>query len=361
MRKFSFVGLFLFFTLLATQAETFVPFNEKNLSYMGRVEFVENQSAKIYWPGTTVTIDFIGTEVKAILKNGKNPAYFYAIIDGDDLHAKRIKPDTIKSGITLASGLSEGKHRVQLFKLDNNTTETWFYGFEINQGAKLLKSQLPSKRKIEFYGNSITAGHGVDRPAGMDDSGAEEHFNNYWTYGACTARHYNAQYSCIARSGIGVMISWGSLIMPEMYDRLNPSDPNSKWDFSRYTPDVVVINLFQNDSWLVNNPKHEQFKARFGTNKPTEAQIVGAYRNMVSSIRAQYPQASIICVLGSMDATRQGSLWPGYIEAAVKSMNDSKIYTHFFPFKKGPGHPTVAEQKDMSDDLIKFMDEHIDW
>jgi len=41
-------------------------------------------------------------------------------------------------------------------------------------------------------------------------------------------------------------------IMPEMYDGLNPADGNSKWNFNEYTPDVVVVNLFQNDSWLVN-------------------------------------------------------------------------------------------------------------
>jgi len=361
MRKFFLTNLLLLFAVLAVQAQKWVPFNEKNISYMGRVEFIGNQSARIYWPGTSVSLDFVGTEVKAILKNGKDQAYFYAIVDGDDNHAVRIKPDTIKSRVVLAKGLKQGKHRIQLFKLDNNTTVTWFYGFEISKGGQVLKAQLPSKRKIEFYGNSITAGHGVDRPQGMADSGAEEHFNNYWTYAARTARHYNAQYSCIARSGIGIMLSWSSLIMPEMYDRLNPSDPNSKWDFSRFTPDVVVINLFQNDSWLVNNPNHEQFKARFGTTKPSDSQIVEAYRNMVSKIRTKYPQANIICVLGSMDATREGSPWPGYIETAVKSLNDPKIHTHFFPFKKGPGHPTVAEQKDMADSLIRFIDEHIKW
>ncbi len=60
------------------------------------------------------------------------------------------------------------------------------------------------------------------------------------------------------------MLSWFPEIMPEIYDRLNPGDPDSKWDFTLFTPDVVVINLFQNDSWLVNNPEHEQFKARLG-------------------------------------------------------------------------------------------------
>ena len=44
-----------------------------------------------------------------------------------------------------------------------------------------------------------------------------------------------------------------------------------------YQPDIVVVNLFQNDSWIVNQPANEQFKARFGTTKPSEEVIVKAY------------------------------------------------------------------------------------
>jgi hypothetical protein len=149
--------------------------------------------------------------------------------------------------------------------------------------------------------------------------------------------------------------------MPEIYNRLNPGDPNSKWDFSKYTPDVVVINLFQNDSWLVNQPNHEQFKARFGTTKPDENKIIKAYQDFVMKIRNEYPKASIICTLGSMDITQQGSPWPGYVEKAVKELNDSKIYTHFMPYKNTPGHPKAAEQKVMADDLIQFIDQNIKW
>jgi hypothetical protein len=354
--------IFLLFVLVSVgYGQTLVPFNQKNISYMGRIETVDNQCVKVFWPGTSATLNFEGTEAKAILKNGDGTTWFYAIVDGDSEHAKKIKPDTIKTSYTLASGLKKGKHSVQLYKLTDNKTVTSFYGFELNDGARVLNPGLPGKKKIEFYGNSITAGHGVDVPDGQNDSGAPEFFNNYLTYAGITARHYNAQYSNISRSGIGVMLSWFPIIMPEMYDRLNPGDPNSKWDFSKYTPDVVVINLFQNDSWLINNPAHEQFKARFGTTRPDEQTIIKAYRDLVLKIRGKYPKASIICALGSMDATQKGSVWPGYIETAVKSLGDSKIYTHFFPYKNTGGHPKVAEQKAMADDLIGFIDKNIRW
>jgi hypothetical protein len=361
MRKSYFVSLLLFVVVTFSYGGVLVPFNQKNLSYMGRVETVQNQYAKFYWPGTSVTINFKGTELKAVLKNGYEESYFYVIVDGKENEARKIKADTIKSIILLAGGLKNAKHSVQLFKLSNNTSYTYFYGFELANGSKVLKAKPLPQRKIEFYGNSITAGHGVDVLPGNIDSGSPYYFNNFWTYAARTARHFNAQYSCIARSGIGIMVSWFPEIMPEVYDRLNPADSTSKWEFSKYTPDIVVINLFQNDSWLVNNPKHPQFIARFGTTAPTEAFIIESYRNFIKSIRSTYPTASIICALGNMDATRVGSAWPGYIEKAAKGLNDAKIYTHFFPYKDTPGHPKVAEQKVMSDDLIEFIEKNIKW
>ena len=361
MLKNQLISLLLFIVITCSYASIPVPFNHKDLSYMGRVETINNQYVGIYWPGTSVTINFKGTGIKAILKNGKEDAYFYAIVDGNEKEAKKIKADTIKSTIELARGLKNIAHSLQLFKLSNNTSTTDFYGFELTDGSQVLKANPLPQRKIEFYGNSITAGHGVDVLPGHDDSGSPDYFNNYRTYAALSARHFNAQYSCIARSGIGVMVSWFPIIMPEMYDRLNPNDPTSKWDFTKYTPDVVVINLFQNDAWLTANLQHEQFKARFGTTPPDEQTIIRSYQNFVKSIRSRYPNASIICVLGSMDATRKGSPWPGYIEKAVKNMNDSRIYTHFFPYKETPGHPKIAEQKAMADELIDFIDKNIKW
>ncbi|WP_243345497.1 SGNH/GDSL hydrolase family protein [Parabacteroides sp. FAFU027] len=361
MKKKQLLTLLLFAFALLSYGTIPVPFNQKNITYMGRIGMESNQYAELYWPGSSISINFKGTEIKGTFKNVKEETYFFVIVDGDDSNPVKIKPDTIKSTIVLAKGLKNKKHTLQVFKLTNNTTFSRFYGFELADGSKILPASPLPKRKIEFYGNSITAGHGVDVKAGNPDSGSSALFNNYWTYAARTARHYHSQYSCIARSGIGIMVSWFPEIMPEIYDRTNPDNPQSKWDFSKYTPDIVVINLFQNDSWIVKQPNNAQFKARFGTTAPDEAFIIKSYQDFVKSIRSKYPKASIICALGSMDATKEGSPWPGYVEKASKGLNDPKIYTYFFPFKNTPGHPIVAEQKVMADGLIKFIDEHIKW
>lgn len=354
------LALLLALTCLTGFGQLQVKPNNQNITYMGRVALNED-SATFYWPGSYATINFVGTSIKATMQSLREEGFFYAIVDNDATKAFKFGSDSTKKTVTLAENLPNGKHSLQLYKLSNNTSANMLYGFEIGGKAELLKPAKLPKRKIEFYGNSITAGHGVDVPTGMRESGIPEYFNNYYTYAALTARHFNAQSSIVARSGIGIMVSWFPEIMPEVNDRLDPSDPNSKWDFNKYTPDVVVINLFQNDYWLVNNPNHEQFKRRFETTKPTEEFIIKSYQDFVAGIRTKYPKANIICVLGNMNATETGSKWPDYIEKAIAGMNDGKIYSVFFPYKNTGGHPNKMEQKAMADQLIHFIDKKVKW
>ena len=332
--------------------------NDSHLHYMGRVA-MQDDAAVLSWSGNDVSINFEGTGVSAILKDETRENTYDVIIDGSVTQA--IHPDNNKSSYTLASGLPASKHHLELFKRTEWAMgKTWFYGFSLPQGSKLLPASPAHKRKIEFYGNSITCGYAVLDTEGKD-RGSAPYEDGYISYAAITARHYDAEFSSISKSGIGVTVSWFPLVMPEMYDRLDATNPDSKWDFSKYTPDVVVINLLQNDSWIVNLPDNPQFKAKFGTTAPAPEFIINAYANFVKSIRQKYPKAHIICILGSMDATRAGAPWPGYIEKAVATLHDDNIFTHFIPYKNTPGHPNKKEQQAMADDLIGFIDKTIKW
>jgi hypothetical protein len=312
-------------------------------------------SVAIYWPGTSVLVRFKGSALKAELKDEFGKSYFNVVIDGDSLHY--IKLDAKKQFYTLASGLADGEHTVELIKRNEwDNGDTWFYGLEVT-GAF---TALPPKKKhtIEFFGNSITAGYAIENYTG-EDSPDSIFTNNYYTYAALTARHYNADLYCTVKSGIGVMVSWFPLIMPEMYDRLDPSDSLSKWDFKKVTPDLVVVNLFQNDSWIIEQPNLPSYKQRFGNKRPDGKAIIAAYKSFISKIRKVYPKTPIICALGSMDATREGSPWPGYVQQAVKELNDNMMYIHFFPFTNKPGHPRKEDNAKMAESLINFIDGNI--
>jgi hypothetical protein len=332
--------------------------SDTRIQYMGRV-IERGSSTELSWTATTVTVAFDGTGMQALLKDQRGDNYYDVIVDGRLTTV--LHPDNIKRLYTLAAGLPPGRHSLELFKRTEWAMgKTWFYGLLPDEHTTLLPPPPPPGRKIEFYGNSITCGYAVEDSSGKD-RGTAPYEDAYVAYAAVAARHFNAQLSCITKSGIGVLVSWFPLIMPEMWDRLDATDTGSKWDFSRWTPDVVVINLFQNDAWLTNMPANEQFKARFGNTAPGPDVIIRAYKQFVQGIRGKYPNADIICMLGNMDATKAGAPWPGFIQKAVSQLGDKKMHTLIVPYKGTAGHPNIAEQKVLADSLIDFIDKNIRW
>lgn len=357
MKKISLSFLLLLFSIALTYAQTVVDFKDPNLKYMGRIG-MKDSAAELTWTASSVVINFNGTGAKATLED--NTGYDFVTVMVDNKVVKAIQIANYKKEYTLASGLPAGPHKLELFKrTEYDMGKLLFYKFTLDASAKVLPPPT-YKHRIEFYGNSITCGYAIEDLEGKD-RGTYEFENGYKSYANLTARHFNAELSVIAKSGIGVIISWFPYVMPDIYDRTYALDPTAKWDFAKYTPELVVINLFQNDSWITQKPEHEQFKARFGTTPPTPEFIINGYQKFIKSIRDKYPNAKIICALGSMDATKKGSPWPGYIKKAVNSLSDKNIYTYFFPYKDTPGHPSEKEQRDMADQLTAFITRQIKW
>jgi hypothetical protein len=161
-----------------------------------------------------------------------------------------------------------------------------------------------------------------------------------------------------SQSGIGVMVSWFPFTMPDFYDQLSAVGNNdSAWDFKRWTPQVVVVNLLQNDSWLIGRDHKLQ-------PEPSESQRIAAYKTFVQRIRALYPDAYLVCALGSMDATRPGSPWPGYVTAAVQQMQqdgDKRIGTLFLPYTGYGQHPRVSHHRANAARLTAFIRKKMGW
>ncbi|MBZ4190909.1 SGNH/GDSL hydrolase family protein [Niabella beijingensis] len=342
-----------------------VPFNDPRIRYEGRIDESDPQAATLCWSGTSMEMTFTGTGISAVLKDYSGQNYFNIIVDGDTAAIKKIRIDSVKKNYILAKDLAPGKHHILLFKRtqinrEYNRGYTKFYAVQLAPGGMLLKNPPRSKRKMEFYGNSVTCGHAVEDSSGSD-SGAGIYENNYRSYAAVTARHFNARYRCIAESGIGLLSGFRKERMPEIYNRINPFEPAVRWDFSLYQPDVVVVNLLQNDEAVIGNPESEAFRRWFGNNPPSADAIIRAYAGFIRSLRRHYPAAHIVCVLGNMGITRPGSPWPGYVQEAVATLADKKIYTHFFPYKGTPGHPLIKEHEAMAQSLIRFISKTTGW
>lgn len=349
------VSAFMLLGMLFSAHAVIIPAHASHFQYSGRINFADPEKPLLYWPGSSIKAVFTGSSIAIILDDTRGESYYNVFLDGDFAQPVVINCLPGKQSYEISPALKDTVHVILIFRrTEASTGPTRFLGLELSEGGTLLPPPPKPAHRILFYGDSITCGMGNEAP---DDSGdanfAEE--NNYLAYGAITARMLDAEYMCIAKSGIGIMISWFDLIMPDYYFRLDPDDPNSRYDYNQFTPDVVVINLLQNDSWLYTklNPV------------PTPADIIQAYASYVRSMRSHHPDAFIICALGSMDATRAGSPWPGYIEQAVAELkrvdNDANLGICFFPFTGWGKHPRVRHHAEMGNKLAQYLSNEMDW
>lgn len=334
--------------------------NQNGFYYQGRVNFANVQVPEFYWPGTSVEFVFKGSkQLTLLLEDEKGKNYFNIILNNQ--HHYTLKCKKGKHKYTVYNSLDKTKsYSVSVFKrTETDEGYTKFMGVELDTGADLAMVKRGYAPRIEFFGNSITVGMGNEDPTGRDNTNPAKK-NNYLSYAAITARELNLDYRCIAKSGIGVMVSWYDLIMPEMYNRLHPNKPELKHDFKSWVPDIVVVNLFQNDSWLVQMSRNPNHRKRFKNGKPSPQQIVQAYVGFIRSLRKVYPDAKIVCTLGSMNAVSPGKPWKSYIQQAVNWMKthdkDQKLYTLFFAYNnRRVGHPTVSDHRKMANQLKSFL------
>ncbi|WP_082488516.1 SGNH/GDSL hydrolase family protein [Duganella sp. Leaf61] len=332
--------------------------DDANLQYTGRIDFADKAAPVISWPGTSIEGNFTGSSLAITLDDQHGKNWFNVFIDG-----KLDKPVIIsaaKGGKTypVATGLPAGPHRFLITKrTEGEEGATVFRGLELADGGKLLAPPPRKARRIAFFGDSITSGMGNEAPDDGPDHELKDK-NNFMAYDAITARALDAEMHVVSQSGIGVMISWFPFIMPQFYDQLSAVGNNdSRWDFSQWTPDVVVINLFQNDKWLIDREKRLQ-------PVPTDAQRIAAYKNLVKKIRAEYPRAYIVCALGSMDAVSPGSKWPGYVSSAVAQLRaeqDERIDTLFFDYTGFDKHPRVKHHQANAAKLTAFIRQKMGW
>jgi hypothetical protein len=336
--------LFVVLICADVRASVTITADNPNIQYTGRIDFSNALAPILSWSGSSVIANFQGTSIQATL-NDMGTNYFYAIIDNGT--PILITCTAGQHTYSIASGLSDTTHKIELYKRTEGTNgPVAFIAFILDNGKTLTEPPARPIRKIEFYGDSITAGLSLDAP---DENLAAVNTNSYLAYGSITARNLNAEHHTIAVSGVGLIITWSYVNMPkDYYYRLNATNASSNWDFNQWTPDCIVINLGQNDRY----------------HSATQSDAVTGYVVFVNLLRTRYSDMAsknipIILVLGSMDATRAGSPWPGYIQQAIDSLkntySDNNVYTTIFPFDGLWTHPHAPQHAANAQQLTNFI------
>lgn len=334
------------------------------LEYSGRIDFSNPAAPVFVYPCSYVRMRFTGNRLTVYLEN--HQAYWDNDM-GYMMDGKQYRFRLEKSGrqaYELKAAPEEGVsqdfvHECMLFKRMDACHHVAFYGFGLADGARVLRLPDLPGRRMEFYGDSVSAGEvseAVDY-AGKEDPVHNGEFSNSWySYAWMTARKLNAQIHDIAQGGIALMDHTGWFGEPEfvgmesVYDKItyNPKLGESReWDFSRYVPHVAVIAIGQNDShpwdYMASEPDGEK-----------AANWKRHYRQFVEKIRKRYPKAVIILATTILC---HDSHWDEAIEEVCRQLDDPRIH-HFLYSRNGkgtPGHIRIQEAEQMSDELSRYI------
>ena len=234
---------------------------DKNLLYVGRWDRSDPASAHGDWIGSYVRVDFTGTSVGIAL--GGNSGLDVSI-DGEPTRVVSGGPGVVALD---PARLPPGRHTLQVGIKGGGGWD--FRGLVLDAGAQ---TRPPVKRPvIEAVGDSITSGSGGPVEAGGN-------------YTVLAAEALGADHTQISWPGRALMTGSGTQddkrgLDHQYFQRkcFYDSGPDAPWDFSVDTPQIVEINLGQNDG---------------ETNKTFQASCV----DFLQSIRAKLPKAQLVAL-----------------------------------------------------------------
>lgn len=348
-----------------------MPDNDR-LQYSGRIDWTDQNAPVFVFPCTSVKMRFTGDTLKVYMRNKKAywDNYVGCILDGEQ--TKLRLPDEgeclLEIPVKPASGRTaeDRSHEVLLFKRQDSCHEAAFLGFEIGEGENVLDPPPAPQRRIEVYGDSVSAGEvseAVDYVVKPDPGHNGQYSNSWYSYAWMTARKLGARIHDVAQGGIALLDGTGWFNEPDYIGmetawnkvHYNPAfGPATDWDFTRYTPHVVIVAIGQNDS----HPKDYMKEDYSGSRSVCWRK---GYGELLKKIRGQYPDAWIVCITTLLE---HDPSWDRSVEEVCSGLQDERI-RHFMFRRNGsgtPGHLRIPEAEEMAEELSAYIEGlNIEW
>lgn len=299
---------------------------------------------------------FVGRTLALRMADASTENYVKVWIDGEPQPKFRL--DAPGGLYSLAEGLDSGEHTVEVVRL----TECFlgliqFQGFELDPSGEALPWPEAADRRIEFIGDSITCGYGVE--ASDPNARFEASTENFCdAYSGLTARQLKADYLVVARSGIGMVRNYNGPYegseetMPKIYPETFYQVEGAPWDFSRFVPQVVCINLGTND---------------FSTTGVNVETFVSTYIDFARGVLERYPDETQLVILqGPMN--NDDALGGALARIVERLREEAPERVHFLELTaQGPlgfgasYHPNRAQSHLNADELTAYLAELMDW
>lgn len=341
------------------EGEFLLPPDDIHFVYNGRVDFDDKKAPVFSYAGSFVKFRLKASSVKLLIDN--RHAYFENYI-GVHAGSKSLKyhVDDGINVVDLAAMVTDEPLDYMIYKRQDASHFYAFLGLIVPKDAMLYDSApLPLKR-MEFFGDSVTCGEvceviercGEDDPAGHDGI----YSDSYYSYSWMTARKLGACAHLTAQGGISLLDKEGWYYKPDSYGMLTCYDkmeynpfivPFKEWDFSRFTPHVVVVAIGQNDS----TPFDYMAEDYDGEHSKYWREQYGLF---LATLRKRYKDALIITATTILGHHPN---WDRAISEVTESMGDDKM--HYFKYSHTgcgtKGHIRIPEADLMSDELADYI------
>lgn len=343
--------------------------SDPNIAYMGRIDHSDPDAPAFFYAGSQIKFNFKGTSLKISVINHSywGELALGVILDGEMIKIP-LSPENNGKEVTLtaAEGLPDTAHEVTVYKKHAANQLLVFKGIETD-GVLLEKPALP-QLKMEVYGDSVCAGEvieAVDYVGKCDPEGHNSRYDNVWnSFVMQTSRNLNAQIHNICQGGIALFDGTGYFHHPDYiglestYDKLCyfPEGGISMWDFSRYTPDIVVIAIGQNDKHNGRTDKDD-----IDISDPVyRKEWQTAYIKMVRTLNDKYSSPKFVLTTTIL---MHDSEWDKAIDEIKDQLNEMGIKAYHNMFKRNgaatPGHPRLPEHNEMAQELTAFIKSNV--
>lgn len=343
--------------------------SDPNMAYMGRIDHSDPDAPALFWAGSQIRFNFKGTSLKISVVNHSywGELALGVILDGEMIKIP-LSPENNGREVllTAAEGLPDTNHEAIIYKKHAANQLLVFKGVEID-GTLLEKPALP-RLKMEVYGDSVCAGEvieAVEYVGQCDPDGHNSRYDNVWnSFVMQTARNLDAQIHNNCQGGIALFDGTGYFHHPDYiglestFDKLCyfPEGGVSQWDFSLYTPDIVVIAIGQNDKHNGRTDKDD-----IDISDPVyRMEWQTAYIKMVRTLNDKYGSPKFVLTTTILMHDPE---WDKAIDEIKDRLNEMGIRAYHNMFSRNgaatPGHPRLPEHNEMAEELTAFIKNNV--
>lgn len=330
-------------------------------SYMGRIDFSRKDAPVIIYAGSNISCKFKGTYLNVCVENLSMGVYssLGVIIDGIQ-YKTELSNESGAVSYKIAEGLSDEIHTLTVFKRQAAAHYFRFLGIETD--GEIIAEDKKHGLKLEFYGDSVSAGEVTEAVYYEAHQDPENHNgiydNSYFSYTWLAARRLNAEFYNNSQGGLSLFDKTGYFYSDSLtglettYNKLSyvpyAQMGLTDWDFSRYTPDVVVIAIGQNDA--APDPKaiyNHEYKEKW-KNK---------YKEIMSDLDKKYGGVKFVLITTVL---MHDHVWDDVLDEIKNEYGGSAYRLRFS--RNGaatPGHPRITEQNEMAIELAEFIKEKV--